>query len=187
MRIGNLLPDFVSAAALASLPDDFQRGIRLHHRIDAFTDAHPIVRQSVARFSPPMRRFGGVLTDVFYDHFLARDWHKYSPQPLHEFIGAVYQSFSDLGHHIPEEARLRLHQMRHADWLGSYRELSGIAAVIERLASRFRRPVDLRDGLTVLERCYEDFGSDFARFFPDLQAHVAEYSMRPEPLAPMPK
>jgi hypothetical protein len=73
-RIGNLLPDFLSANVLAGLPAAFQRGIAQHRRIDAYTDAHPVFRRSVQRFAPPFRRYGGVLVDIFYDHFLARDW-----------------------------------------------------------------------------------------------------------------
>ena len=73
-RLGNVLPDLVPARDLANLPEAFQRGIKCHHRIDAFTDAHPKFRQSVARLSPRFRRFGGIIVDVFYDHFLAVNW-----------------------------------------------------------------------------------------------------------------
>src|SRR5262245_27969290 len=86
-RIGSLLPDFVRPPLLAGLPIDFQRGIECHRRIDAFTDAHPIVRRSVGRFVPPYRRFAGILVDVFYDHFLARDWTAHASIPLTDFVG----------------------------------------------------------------------------------------------------
>jgi acyl carrier protein phosphodiesterase len=61
-RVGSLLPDLVPMNALASLPEGLQRGVAQHQRIDAFTDAHPIARQSISRFAPPFRRFGGILT-----------------------------------------------------------------------------------------------------------------------------
>ena len=114
VRIGNLLPDILPAPVLASLSAEFQPGISMHYRIDAFTDAHPVVRQSVRRFTPPFRRFGGILTDLFYDHFLARDWAKYSGEPLREFTESVYMSFTDYRDRLPAEANLRLEQMRAA-------------------------------------------------------------------------
>src|SRR5688572_426656 len=84
-RIGNLLPDLLPASELQTLSPIFRRGVECHRRIDAFTDTHPVFRRSVARLVPPHRRFGGVLIDLFYDHFLATNWRQYSPIPLDEF------------------------------------------------------------------------------------------------------
>jgi acyl carrier protein phosphodiesterase len=173
VRIGNLLPDLLPLPSLASLPPDFQRGIALHRRIDAFTDAHPTVRQSIKRFAPPFRRFGGVLTDIFYDHFLARDWSAYAAEPLSDFTQTFYASFSQFRNVLPADACARLEQMRAADWLNSYGELSGMARALERIGSRFQRRVDLAGSLSVLESNYELFRSDFQSFFPELQSHVA--------------
>src|SRR5258708_512080 len=82
---GSILPDLLRPAALAHLSQEYRRGIEHHRLIDAFTDSHPIVRRSMLNFSTPFRRFRGVITDVFYDHFLARDWDSFSPVPLPQF------------------------------------------------------------------------------------------------------
>src|SRR5688572_8345575 len=81
-RLGAILPDLVSMQVLAGLPPDFQRGIRQHRQVDAYTDSHAIFRRSVQRLDPPFRRFGGILVDIFYDHFIARDWQSFSATPL---------------------------------------------------------------------------------------------------------
>ena len=178
-RIGNLLPDILPTPALASLGEEFQRGIVLHRRIDAFTDAHPVVRQSVRRFSPPYRRFGGILTDLFYDHFLARDWRDYSREPLVDFTRNVYASFTDYRDRLPAEANLRLEQMRTANWLSSYGDMSGMARTLDRVGSRFQRRVELSGSLTVLQEHYESFEADFRAFFPELQTYVAPGEAEP--------
>src|SRR5215831_7568936 len=85
-RIGNLLPDLTSASRLVGFPELYQQGIRCHREIDHFTDTHPRVRSCVSRFPAPYRRYAGILTDVYFDHLLARDWLKYSEIPLFEFI-----------------------------------------------------------------------------------------------------
>lgn len=90
-RVGNLLPDLASAAQLAGLGESFQRGIRCHREIDRFTDAHPRFKSCMSRFPPPYRRYGGVLTDIYFDHFLARDWLEYSGVSLNSFIDEVYR------------------------------------------------------------------------------------------------
>ena len=172
-RLGNLLPDILPPPQLAPLPADFQRGIAQHRRIDAFTDAHPVVRRSIRRFEPPLRRFGGILCDVFFDHFLARDWPFYSPEPLAQFTQAVYDSFGQFREYVPPHVYARLDTMRTDDWLCSYQDLAGVARALERIGSRFRRPVDLCRSLSVLEDSYDVFHADFRAFFPDLQSHVA--------------
>jgi len=177
-RIGNLLPDFASAPELAALPSLFQQGIAQHRRIDAFTDSHPVVRRSLQRIEPPFRRFGGILCDIFYDHFLARDWESYSPEPLPDFARSVYVSFDTFSGVLPPEVCSRLAQMRTDDWLCSYRELAGISRALERTGARFRRPVPLGEALAVLEQHYDAFHADFREFFPELQSHVASVPHR---------
>jgi acyl carrier protein phosphodiesterase len=171
-RLGAILPDLVSASALANLPADFQRGIQRHRAIDAYTDSHPIFRRSVQRISPPFRRFGGILVDVFYDHILARDWVSFSDTPLPEFAADVYASFESHRADIPAEVYRGLQHMKTADLLSSYRDLSGIAAALRRIGSRLRRPVDLAAAVHILERDYELLHGDFSQFFPELSTHI---------------
>jgi acyl carrier protein phosphodiesterase len=172
-RIGNLLPDFVPLHTLTGLPPDFQRGIQCHLRIDRFTDEHPVVRRSIQRFGPPYRRYAGILVDLFYDHFLARDWASLSPTSLPEFVTEFYQSFDRLRDEIPPLGYSRLAQMRTDNWLCSYGDLDGIAQALHRISGRLRRPFDLAGSVFILEKEYDLFRADFAAFFPELRAHVA--------------
>jgi len=189
-RLGSILPDFVSIRALADLPLEYQRGIQRHRQIDACTDAHPIFRRSVQRFEPPFRRFGGVLVDIFYDHFLARDWDTFSAWPLPVFAAEFYASFEAHWSDLPPEARPRLQAMREADLLCSYREISGIREVLERIGSRLRRPTDLAASITILERDYDSFRGDFHEFFPQLVRQIDPFPAidsgrhRPDRLTP---
>jgi acyl carrier protein phosphodiesterase len=175
-RIGNLLPDLLPPASLAALPAIFQQGITQHRRIDAFTDSHPIVRRSIQRIDPPFRRFGGILCDIFYDHFLARDWLSYSPEPLPEFVRAIHASFDDHRASLPPDAYGHLNQIKVGNWLSSYHDLAGISRTLERIGARLRRPVSLAHATSILEHHYDALQSDFQAFFPELQAHLSSFS-----------
>jgi acyl carrier protein phosphodiesterase len=174
-RLGNLLPDLVPAQSLASLPAAFQKGVLQHQRIDAFTDSHPVVHRSIERIEPAFRRFGGILCDIFYDHFLARDWDVYSAEPLPDFARAIYASFDQFRASIPPDACLLLDKTRAGDWLCSYRDLGGVSGALERIGSRLRRPVPLAQTISTLEHSYDAFHSDFCAFFPELQSHVRHH------------
>jgi acyl carrier protein phosphodiesterase len=182
-RLGNILPDFLRANELRHLPSEIQRGIKCHHRIDAFTDRHPIVRQSICRIPPPHRRFAPVLIDLIYDHFLAVNWPQYSETPLQSFTAEIYRSFAPLAPHVPEAAAFALHRMSEQDWLTSYATLPGIELALARISARFSRPVNLARAIPAIESNYDALYADFCEFFPDLQHHVTS-SPSPLPHAP---
>lgn len=177
-RLGSILPDLIPTPLLAQLPLEFQGGIRRHRLIDAYTDSHPVVRRSIQRFEPPLRRFGGIVVDVFYDHFLSRDWVSFSDVPLLQFTAAVYATFPPARSYLPSDVNFRLGQMAAYDWLSSYGEVSGVALTLQRISGRLRRPVDLAPAIEVLERNYGSFHADFTAFFPELCSHVGTSSNR---------
>jgi len=171
-RVGNILPDLTSAAQLAFLPEPYQKGIRCHRQIDRFTDLHPRVQSCVRRFPAPYRRFGGILTDVYFDHFLARDWSEYSSMPLRDFVSEFYRDIETCSAVIPAEASRRLQRMRDEDWLGCYHHIAGVTDVLGRIGRRFRRPVDFTDSLPIFQKHETAFLDDFQSFFPELMAHL---------------
>jgi len=172
-RIGNLLPDILGPSELAALPGKFQSGIRRHFRIDACTDSHPVVKQSVRRIRPEYRKYGRVLVDVFYDHILARDWDSHAGVSLEDFAASVYSSFDACKDDIPALAFSVLERMRSGDLLCSYRRVDGIRMALNRLDSRLKKPAALGRAVEELELHYAGFRADFTAFFPDLKALVA--------------
>lgn len=171
-RIGNLLPDIAPPSVLSPLPPDFQRGIAQHKRIDAFTDSHPIVRRSISRIEPSLRRYGPIIVDLFYDHFLACSWRNYSNSDLRAFADEFYASIDDFRAVLSGPLYDRLSHIRQGDWICSYNTLGGMATVLTRFSKRLRRPINLADAAETLEENYEAFGTDFRIFFPELGAHV---------------
>ena len=61
-------------------PEEIQKGILLHRSIDSFTDMNPIYRQSKHRLHKKYGHYSGVIMDIFYDHFLAKNWSTYSDE-----------------------------------------------------------------------------------------------------------
>lgn len=170
--LGNLLGDFLKGVSLEQFPDPVRRGIQQHLRVDAFTDSHPLFRRSRARVQPPHRRYAGVLVDVFYDHFLARHWHEYSPVPLPTFAGEFYTVLEAHQALLPEPLRRMAPRMAAEDWLCSYARLDGIDRTLRRLSRRLSRENGLGEAIVELEREYAALETDFRGFFPDLIAHV---------------
>lgn len=173
LRLGNLLGDFMRGVDMASLPPPLQRGVAQHRAIDRFTDRHPLFRQSRARLPAPFRRFGGVLVDVYYDHFLARHWDRFGDGgPLGEFTQRAYRELGALAQWLPPRLAQAAPRMREGDWLLGYRELHAIDDVLARMARRLRHDNPLAQGGEPLRSCYGELQSDFEAFFPALLEHV---------------
>src|SRR3954464_15580437 len=71
--LGSLLGDFVKGPLDGRYSQHITSAIALHRKIDTFTDAHPVVLRSKSRISAARRRYAGIMIDMFYDHFLARN------------------------------------------------------------------------------------------------------------------
>jgi acyl carrier protein phosphodiesterase len=181
-QLGNLLADVVRGPQRNALSADFVRGTVCHKAIDAFTDAHPIVKRSRARISSEQRRFSGVLIDVFYDYFLARDWKRYSTIALDAYTAAFYASAEPHLIELPPDARTMLERIIRHDLLGSYAQVEGVQGALRRissyLTSRWGRQFTLEQGVRDLLAHEAELADDFHEFFPWLQAHVGRLSTR---------
>jgi acyl carrier protein phosphodiesterase len=169
--LGSLMGDFVKGPLDARYPQPLLQALLQHRRIDAFTDAHPLVRHSRSRMSAPHRRFAGVLTDMFYDHFLARHWRDYADEPIATFTRRVYGLLHDHRALLPERLQRIAPHMARGDWLGSYAQLPAIEAAIDRMGTRLKRGNTLLGGGSELRAQYAAFEGDFRAFFPHLIAY----------------
>ncbi|HEY8849554.1 MAG TPA: DUF479 domain-containing protein, partial [Thermoanaerobaculia bacterium] len=84
--IGNLAGDFVKGRLGDQFPPGIRDGIMLHRRVDAFTDTHPAVAAFRRVLIPDHGHYSRVISDVFFDHFLATSWSRYSEESLEAFL-----------------------------------------------------------------------------------------------------
>src|SRR5688572_20150395 len=161
-QLGNLLADVVRGAQREALSVDFVRGAGCHKAIDAFTDAHPVVKRSRARISSEYRRFSGVLVDVFYDYYLARGWRRYSSIALDAYTAAFYADAEPHLTTLPPDARTLLERIIRHDLLGSYVQVDGVERALRRISSYLN------------SRWGKQFTLD--RAVRDLLAHEAEFA-----------
>lgn len=180
-QLGNLLADVVRGPRRDAMSAEFVRGAACHKAIDAFTDAHPIVKRSRARIGSEHRRFSGVLVDVFYDYYLARGWQHYSAITLDAYTAAFYAGAEPHLKELPPDARTMLERIIRYDLLRSYARVEGVERALQRissyLSSRWSREFALDRGVRDLLAHEAEFADDFQEFFPLLQGHVAGLSI----------
>ena len=175
-RLGNLLGDFVKGRIGNTYSPGIQRGIKTHRKVDVFTDSHQKFLESKELISPERRRFAGVIIDLSFDHFLAKNWAAYSDRELDSFNRSVYEMLKRNIGILPEKLALFLPRMINEDWLGSYKNLEGISLVIDRLSNRlerrFKRQNTLKGAAREIESNYRELDRNFKDFFPELVGYV---------------
>ena len=176
-RIGNLLPDLRPRPRPRLEPathPEIVQGIRNHRRVDAFTDTHPLFARSKQRVFHRHGRFSGIVVDMLYDHFLARDWQRYHPLPLTDFASDIYADLNAHHHLMPDAMASVIHLMAEEDWLSGYARPIELRHTLRRMSHRFtrrfQRPVDLEPAVEFIDD--PGLADDFHAFFPQLIRYV---------------
>jgi acyl carrier protein phosphodiesterase len=172
ITVGNFIADHVKGSMSEQYDGGIRDGIRLHRMIDAFTDSHPVVEESKARLRPEFRKYAPVIADVYYDHFLARDWHLYHHEPLEEFAAASYALMRKFESILPERTIHMLSYMEPQNWLVKYATLDGMQRALTGLSRRTSFDSGMQHAHLFLEKHYAGFEDEFNRFFPELNSYV---------------
>ncbi|MBL7814270.1 MAG: DUF479 domain-containing protein [Saprospiraceae bacterium] len=180
LAIGNFVADFITNKELPQFTEGVQRGIILHREIDAFTDAHPIVKQSTKRLHPFHHKYSPVIVDIYYDFLLAKNWQNYSltdpsvwNDSLRDFTNKMYRILTDRHIELPERLKTRLPRMIADDWLMKYTTYKGLHGAFLRIEKAAAFPGNFGNAAKHLEQFLEAFDAEFNQFFPELQKHVA--------------
>ena len=136
--VGYFIGNSVRGNQFSTLDPAIQRGILLHRAIDRFTDAHPVVLRSKQRAQAVTGRYASVVIDVFYDHFLARDWACHHAMPLPKYARSVYTILAGWLKQFPDRSQSFYCYMVTHNILESYGSIDGITTVLEQMAKRAR-------------------------------------------------
>jgi acyl carrier protein phosphodiesterase len=178
--LGSALGDFVHGRPDPAWPEARRAGLRFHRAIDGYTDAHPEVVAARNLFAPPMRRYAGIVLDVWFDYLLARGWNRYGTGESLAYFSHRWLALLDA--HIaelPESLRVFLAWMHAHGLPAAYGDEATLDAVFHALALRLSRPSPIGDALPALRAQADAVQCRFDAFFPGLLAHARDLRGRP--------
>lgn len=171
--LGSALGDFTHGHPDPAWPASRQAGLRFHRAIDRFTDQHPEVVAARRDFQPPMRRYAGIVLDVWFDHLLVRGWNRHATaEPLSGFTRRWLALLDAHAGDLPPSFRAFRVWMRTHGLPAAYGDEATLDEVFHALARRLSRPSPIPDALPVLRGHADVLQRHFDAFFPDLQAHA---------------
>lgn len=174
VTIGNFIADGIRGKKYKTYPIEVQKGILLHRQIDTFTDAHPTVRQSTKKLHKNYGHYSGIIVDILYDHFLAKNWSKYSDVPLEDYAENFYQILTDNIEILPQRILKMMPHLISGNWLLSYATKEGIAKVLDGMNKRTKNRSQMNLATKELDLFYDEFEAEFTSFFEELIAFSEE-------------
>jgi acyl carrier protein phosphodiesterase len=175
--VGNFIADSVKGNKYKTYPDRIGKGILMHREVDYFSDNNPTYLQSVHRLQPTCGKYSGVITDMFYDYFLANNWNRFSTTGVDLFCKEMYRILSSRKNDMPEESRIILDYMIKRDWLYSYSKIEGIRRALEGMSHRMKYYFPMDKAALELEKNPSPYNNDFLDFFPLIINHIKSYKL----------
>ena len=168
ITIGNFIADSVRGKRYEKFPEKIKSGILLHRAIDSFTDSHALSKQSSKRLHANHGHYSRVIVDIFYDHFLARNWKTYSDMPLEPFTENFYELLKMNYEILPVNVQRMMPYMIADNWLLNYQYKEGIQRVLTGMNRRAKNSSTMRFAVQDLEAHYDAFEHEFTALFEEL-------------------
>ena len=109
-----------------------------------------------------------VIVDIFYDHFLAKNWAEYSDIRLDLFVERFYDLLEEKYTILPEGVKRMMPYMIADNWILNYANLEGIERVLTGMNRRTKNKSKMNFAIIDLKEHYDTFESEFKLFFEEL-------------------
>ncbi len=175
--VGNFIADSIQGNNFTHYGNEIQQGIQLHRFIDTFTDAHPVFRKSKTLFKPQFNHYSGVVADVVYDYYLAKNWNLFTTESLRSYASRVYDELFPFVENMPLPAqRFYAYMVKH-DILYHYQYLDSIAYVLQGITNRAKSKIDLSQAIHVIENNDQELQEQFLHFWQEICTEVKTFTL----------
>jgi acyl carrier protein phosphodiesterase len=169
LQIGNFIGDFVKGSQFNDFPEGIRNGIILHRKIDHFTDNHEIVKETIAFLRPNFGRYSGIISDMYFDYFLAINFSKYSGgKSLNQFAYRFYFYVLIKYKYLPDRVKSFIFHFIFTNRLSSYSSLDGLKNSLEIMSRHKVKAIHPQKTIDFLIENQTYLEQQFHLFFPDL-------------------
>lgn len=169
IKIGNFMADAIKGNDYVNYETGIKIGIKLHRFIDSFTDSHAVYRQSKHRLHEKFGHYSGVIMDIVYDHFLAKNWNKFSKNKLEKYAADFYKLLQNNYIILTEKTQNALPYMIETNWLVCYKTLAGLELILFQMDHRTKKRANMPAAMADVVEYYTEIEQEFFVFFEDLE------------------
>ncbi len=175
--LGNFLGDFVKGDVKTwtksghneTLSSAILSGIKLHRKIDSYTDSHNINVELRKVFPRSIRRMSGVVIDIYFDHLLCVNWDCFNEQSLPNLLDDFYQELASNNIYISERYQQVKNSLIKHQWLINYQTNTSCLNAYKQIEHRLGKRIEFADiAFHFVSKNHELLNDQFQSFYPDL-------------------
>jgi acyl carrier protein phosphodiesterase len=166
--VGNFIGDYVKGKKYLDYPEEIAQGILLHRQIDSFTDKHIQTKKAKEYFRDEFGLYSGIIVDLFYDHFLAKNWNDYSTILLRTFSKQTHAILLSNYKYLPSRVQAFLPFLIQNKRLESYATVNGIVQSLKIMSNYSSVPSKSSIAKTILQDNYQYLDDNFRIFMQDI-------------------
>lgn len=174
LMIGNFIADHIKGNKVSKYSIEIKKGIELHRQIDFYTDHHPEFIKTRERLHANQHKYAGVVADIFYDHFLAVHWRKFSNIDLSNYTTFCYGVLLKNYTLLPSRSKRILPFLMMQNWLVNYKTFDGLNRSFELMSRRTNYSSNIKNALLDLKKDYADYNKEFLLFFPEILDYTSK-------------
>jgi acyl carrier protein phosphodiesterase len=167
--VGQFIADAVKGNDFNLYSRDIRQGILLHRWVDSFTDTHDLVKELRAKYRPNLGLYSGVLIDLVFDYFLAKDFQIHSGIELEEFQQFTFSVLNKHEDHFPEKMKKYFFHMKDKEFMMKYAHTVEMANIVRQMGNRIPRGESLLAAGDFFEDYVEMASAYFPTFFEELK------------------
>lgn len=174
IMVGNFIGDHVKGRDWNKFPENIKKGILMHRQIDSFTDAHPKFREAKSMFRYEFGLYSGIIIDLIYDHYLAKNWNNYSSTTLRSFAKQSHAILLQNFRHLPLKVQGFLPFLIQNRRLESYASVTGIVQALKIMSNYTSLPDKSEFVKQSIQTNNHFFEVNFREFMVDLMKYTTE-------------
>jgi acyl carrier protein phosphodiesterase len=148
-------------------------GQLISHYIDEFISKHPVCQKSIDLLSPKARKYGSTILRLYYDHFLAKNWEKYSPQPYEVFCEEILSVMKTQNDLFPYKPKRVVNRIIKKKGILQLRTINGLNQYIQDMTRYNSYNSTICEAVGDLVKNYDSFNRDFQEIFPEMEKEIA--------------
>jgi acyl carrier protein phosphodiesterase len=172
--VGNFIGDYVKGNNWKKFPENIKKGILMHRRIDSFTDSHPKFREAKTLFRSEFGLYSGIVIDLLYDHYLAKNWNYYSDLTLRTFAKRSHAVLLQNFMYLPVRVQSFLPFLIQHRRLESYASVNGIVKTLKIMSNYSSLPDRSDFVMLTIQTNNVFFENNFREFMTDLIQYTSE-------------
>ena len=174
IQIGNFIGDYVKGNNYKNYSEPIRAGILLHRKIDFFTDHHPLVKKCNAFFKNEYRLYASIISDMFFDHLLAKNWAKHHTNSLKTFTNAFH--FNLIKHYrgLPPNVKRIVPFLIQNNRLYNYKSIEGIEKPLQIMSTYSSLTNKTIQAIQAFKSNEKEFTALFELFFEEIKSYVKQ-------------